>query len=128
MTEVTLSATNSQACVGALVQAECENMTNFAVELNWNSDPSYNVNLQQHTLSVGCQQQQAPTDCPTCVDMGGLSPVPRSPAGTIGHNYILYYSNCRKILHKINIIDLLVSTVYMLSLLNFSIKKKNISC
>lgn len=91
MTEVTLSATNFQACVGALVQAECENTTNFAVELNWNSDPSYNVNLQQHTLSIECQQQQAPTDCPTCVDMGGINPAPRSPAGTIGH-IILYYN------------------------------------
>lgn len=84
MNEITLSATNSQACIAAVIynQAECENATNFTVELNWNDDPTYSVNFQQHSLSIICQQQLATvtTGCQSCIEQGGISPV--TPTGT----------------------------------------------
>ena len=85
MNEIALGAANSQACIAAVLQAECENATNFIVELNWNNDPTYSVNFQQHSLSIICLQQLATTACQSCVEQGGISPV--TPTGT--HNNIV---------------------------------------
>jgi hypothetical protein len=70
--EVTLSALSTQACVAAVVQAECEGIRNLTFELNWNGDPMYDVNFEQYTLSITCQQRQGIE--------GGISPM--TPTGT----------------------------------------------
>ena len=80
MNEITLSATNTQACIAVVIRAKCENATNFTIELNWNTDPTYNVNFQQRNLSITCQQQLSTTGCQSCAVSGGISPV--SPTGT----------------------------------------------
>ena len=71
VSEITLSATNTQVCIAAISQAECEEIRNATIELNWNEDPSYNVNFQQRTLSIACQQRQGIE--------GGVSPM--TPTG-----------------------------------------------
>ena len=70
--EIVLSALNTQVCLTAVVQAECKDIGNLTFELNWNNDPMYDVNFQQHTLSIICEQQQVIDD--------GVQPT--TPTGT----------------------------------------------
>ena len=70
ISEIVLSALNTQVCITAVVQAECKDIVSF--ELNWNNDPMYDVNFQQRTLSIICKQQQVIDD--------GVQPT--TPTGT----------------------------------------------
>ena len=85
MNEITLSATNNQVCIVAVI-SECENARNFTLKLHWNSNPLYKVNFQQQNITIKCEQGLATTEgCQSCTDEGELSPM--NPTGILYNNY-----------------------------------------
>ena len=77
ISEIVLSALNTQVCITAVVQTECKDIRNLTFELNWSDDdPMYDVNFQRCTLSISitCQEQQGIE--------GGISPITPTGSGT----------------------------------------------